>query len=470
MTSTSPGPAAQAAAEARHDLAPARALEVVLRVGGREAGVEPRHGLQDGSRGGRRRVGAAGAAGPRDGGSTAGRVERVATWPRWRPARPDWTTAGRPGAPEAAAPAQSQARRRVPPAGPANLPPPPGRIKGRGRQAMVQTHEGRVTGARAQDGHPGRRRRRPARGDEGLRRPHGGRRPDARDPALELLRAARPVRLRQDHVAADDRRLRGPDRRPRRARRRRRHRRPALQARRQHGLPELRAVPAPRRGAQRRVRARAQAGPQGRGPPAGGGGARPRPPAGARPRARPSQLSGGQQQRVALARALVNSPARAAARRAARRARPQAPQAAADRARPHPARGRRHVRPRDARPGGGHVDGRRHRGHEPRAHRADGHRRRSSTSAPARSSSRTSSGSRTSSTAASSAATARRRRSRRPRAPRCTSPPTASPPRATAPSAWACARRSCASPPPRPPRRPATCCAATSPTPATSAS
>ena len=37
-------------------------------------------------------------------------------------------------------------------------------------------------------------------------------------------------------------------------------------------------------------------------------------------------------------------------------------------------------------------------------------------------------------------------------------------------SAWASAPRSCASRPPRPPRRPATCCAATSPTPATSAS
>ena len=86
----------------------------------------------------------------------------------------------------------------------------------------------------------------------------GGRRPDALDPARRVLRAARPVGLRQDDDAADDRRLRGPDRGPRLPRRRRRHAAPALQARRQHGLPVLRAVPAPVGRAQRRVRARAQ--------------------------------------------------------------------------------------------------------------------------------------------------------------------------------------------------------------------
>ena len=84
--------------------------------------------------------------------------------------------------------------------------------------------------------------------------------------------------------------------------------RPAVQARGQHGLPELRALPAPERLRERRVRAAAEEG-------AEGAAARD-----ARARSsrivgleglderKPSQLSGGQQQRVALARALVNSP------------------------------------------------------------------------------------------------------------------------------------------------------------------
>ncbi len=71
---------------------------------------------------------------------------------------------------------------------------------------------------------------------------------------------------------------------------------------------------------------------------------------------KPAQLSGGQRQRVALARAIVNQPEGAAARRAARRARPQAAPGDADRAEVDPARGRHHVRLRDARPGGGADD------------------------------------------------------------------------------------------------------------------
>ena len=87
-----------------------------------------------------------------------------------------------------------------------------------------------------------------------------------------------------------------------------RHRRPAEQARRQHGVPVLRAVPAHERVRERRVRAA----PQGASPS-------PRSPAGSarcwrssdlagREQRRPRELSGGQQQRVALARALVNRP------------------------------------------------------------------------------------------------------------------------------------------------------------------
>ena len=55
-----------------------------------------------------------------------------------------------------------------------------------------------------------------------------------------------PVGLRQDHHPAADRRLRAADLRPDPARRRGRVRRAAAPAQRQHGVPELRAVPVPR--------------------------------------------------------------------------------------------------------------------------------------------------------------------------------------------------------------------------------
>ena len=74
-------------------------------------------------------------------------------------------------------------------------------------------------------------------------------------------------------------------------------------------------------------------------------------------------------------------PARPAARRAARRARPEAPQADAAGAETDPERGRDHVRPRHARPGGGDDDGRHDRRHERRANRAARPARPSSTSA-----------------------------------------------------------------------------------------
>ena len=72
-----------------------------------------------------------------------------------------------------------------------------------------------------------------------------------------VLRAARPVRLRQDHAAAHARRLRDAGRGPRPARRRGHHRRAAAPAAGQHDVPELRAVPASHGRGQRRVRAQA---------------------------------------------------------------------------------------------------------------------------------------------------------------------------------------------------------------------
>ena len=92
------------------------------------------------------------------------------------------------------------------------------------------------------------------------------------------------------------------------ARRQRRHPAAAVEAQRRHGVPELRAVPAPDRGAERRLRPGDAQAAEGRdrraasrrrwrwsGSPASA-------------RRLPRQLSGGQQQRVALARALAIRP------------------------------------------------------------------------------------------------------------------------------------------------------------------
>ena len=154
-----------------------------------------------------------------------------------------------------------------------------------------------------------------------------------------VLRAARPVRLRQDDDAADDRRLRGADRgpdRPRRAatspgcRRTGATSTPSSRATRSSrtcSVFENVAFGLRRRGVKNAAAARAASTRSSASSALEGLGER-----------KPRQLSGGQQQRVALARALVERPARAAARRAARRARPEAPQADAARAEAHPAR------------------------------------------------------------------------------------------------------------------------------------
>ena len=99
-----------------------------------------------------------------------------------------------------------------------------------------------------------RRRRTAGPGHQGLWR-RAGRRPHRpRGPQGRVLQPPRPVRLRQDDDAADDRRVRAADVGPDRARRPGRHLAAAVPAARQHGLPELRAVPAPDDLGERRLR------------------------------------------------------------------------------------------------------------------------------------------------------------------------------------------------------------------------
>ena len=81
----------------------------------------------------------------------------------------------------------------------------------------------------------------------------GGRDRPARSRPSYLLLPARPVRLRQDLDAADDRRPRGRERGRHRCSAPERHRPAAGQARHRDDVPELRAVPAPRLHRQRRL-------------------------------------------------------------------------------------------------------------------------------------------------------------------------------------------------------------------------
>ena len=234
------------------------------------------------------------------------------------------------------------------------------------------------------------------RGDhQAVRRLHSGRLDRPRHQGGRVLHAARAERLRQDDDAADDRRLRGAER-GRDPRRRRRRRRPARpQAPDQHGLPELRAVPASDGPRERRLRAQAQEGRQvARSNERVDGGAR----AGrARQRGEP-QAQPALRRPAAARRARPRGgqpPEGAAARRAARRARPEAPQGPAARAEADPAGDRDHLRLRHPRPGGGADDVGPDRGHEPAASSSRSPSRSRSTSARRRPSSPGSSASRT---------------------------------------------------------------------------
>ncbi len=180
-----------------------------------------------------------------------------------------------------------------------------------------------------------------------------------------------PSGLRQDDDAADDRRVRGADGGRDLPRRPRGERPAAVQAGRQHRLPELRALPAPLDLRERRLRPAPPGRPRRRDADARRGDARARRPG----RARAAQAAAALGRPAAAGRGRPRArqpPARAAARRAARSARPQAAQADAAGAEAHPERGRDHLRPRDARPGRGDDDGRHDRRHERRPHRAAG--------------------------------------------------------------------------------------------------
>ena len=140
---------------------------------------------------------------------------------------------------------------------------------------------------------------------------------DLRIPDVDLLLPARPIGLRQDHVAAHARRPRDRDGGRHPARQCQRHRPAAGGARHGDDVPELRALPASVGRRERRLLAQDAA-------------ASPSWSASTRRSAMlkvvelerfaerlPAQLSGGQQQRVALARALITAALGAAPRRAA---------------------------------------------------------------------------------------------------------------------------------------------------------
>ena len=167
-----------------------------------------------------------------------------------------------------------------------------------------------------------------------------------------VLLPARALRLREDDHAAADRRLRAAHRGPDPARRDRRVRRPAAQAQRQHGVPELRAVPVPVACSTTWRSGCATAAAQGGDQPAGGRGARPGP----ADRLRQAPPRPAVRRPAAAGRAGPGAgaqPRRAAARRAARRARRQAAPLAQGRAQGAAGAGRHHVPLRHPRPGGG---------------------------------------------------------------------------------------------------------------------
>ncbi len=233
------------------------------------------------------------------------------------------------------------------------------------------THPGRPAHARDRLPPHGGRRGATGRSREALRRLHRGRRHQSEGRPRRVLLAPRSVGLRQDHDTADDRRVRASHGRAGRPRRHRRGDRAAPQAPREHRLPELRALPPPERGEERRLRSPIQ------GDFEGGE----RRDGRSRARARPSDRLREAQAESALRRpAAAGRPRpgadpesrRALARRATGRPRRQASQSAPDRAEGDPGGGRYHVHLRDARPGGSADDVRPPRGDVERSDRTGG--------------------------------------------------------------------------------------------------
>ena len=187
---------------------------------------------------------------------------------------------------------------------------------------------------------------------------------EPRGPRRRVPRARRAVRLRQDDRAADGRRARGHlgrnglDRRPRR------ERADAEGARRGDGVPELRALPAPERRRQHRLRPAPAEDAEERGRRAGHVGGED-----ARPDAVPDAAPEGALGRPAPARGdgpRDRAPAAGVPDgRAALEPRRQAPRPDARRHRAAPARPRHDHDLRDPRPGRGDDDGRPRRRDEP---------------------------------------------------------------------------------------------------------
>ena len=188
------------------------------------------------------------------------------------------------------------------------------------------------------------------RADQEVRRDRGRQhRPDRGQ--RRVLLPARPFGLRQDHHLAADRRVRAADLGQDPARRRRRLRRAAAPAQRQHGVPELRAVPVPRRERQRGVRPAAPQARQGRPQTPRGRGSGP----GQDDLVRQAAAGSAVRRPAAAGRAGPRArpqPGRAAARRAARRARREAAPLAQGRAEGAAGTRRHHLPLRHPRPGG----------------------------------------------------------------------------------------------------------------------
>ena len=178
---------------------------------------------------------------------------------------------------------------------------------------------------------------------------------------------ARPIRLRQDHLADDDRRLPDAHRGCHLPGRSRHHQPAARQAPLRHGVPGLRAVPAHDGGRERGLRSRGAAAaasrdchPRGAGAGTGAATGLRRLQAGAAFR-RPAAARGAGPGTVLPARG-------AAAGRTAGRAGPQAAHRGAGGTRADPPAGRHHLHLRHPRPGGSAVDvgPHRHRARRPR--------------------------------------------------------------------------------------------------------